>query len=267
MPKEKKEELVRQVPFWHHSIDLGDGVVTPGLASLAQLEAAWERMRPPDLTGKSVLDVGAWDGFHSFQAEKRGASRVLALDHYVWSMRKDLQHAYWQQCKKEGVVPSAYHLLPRVWDAGTLPGKTGFDTAHLILGSQVEQLVADFMTVNSEEVGSFDVVIFRGVLYHLKEPLRALTRLALFTREVALIETRAVYLAGFEQNALFEFYETNELNHDVSNWWAPNLTGLIKCCHAAGFRHVEPVWGYPPATAPGAAASIHRYRLTVHARH
>jgi tRNA (mo5U34)-methyltransferase len=266
--KETKEELVRKVPFWHHSIDLGDGVVTPGIAGLSHLQSEWERMRLPDLTGKQVLDIGAWDGFYSFEAEKRGATRVLALDHYVWNMRMDFQHAYWEKCKREGVVPSEYYLVPGALDPG-LAGKAGFDTAHRILGSRVEQLVTDFMTVDLEKVGSFDVVLFRGVLYHMREPLKALTRVALFTRELALIQTAAIYVPGFEHVPLFEFYGSNELNHDVSNWWAPNLTGLINCCHAAGFRRVEPVSSFsPPEQAmrdsPG---HLHRCWLTVHAWH
>src|SRR5690606_26765214 len=67
---------------WFHRIDLGGGVVTPGLDDTA---TKLRQVRlPEDLTGKSVLDVGAWDGFFSFEAERRGASRVVALDGVVW---------------------------------------------------------------------------------------------------------------------------------------------------------------------------------------
>ena len=68
---------------WFHSIPLNDGTVTPGLdASMAKLE---QICLPKDLTGKTVLDIGSWDGFFSFQAEKAGAKRVLATDHFCWS--------------------------------------------------------------------------------------------------------------------------------------------------------------------------------------
>ena len=262
-----KQELVDRVGFWFHSVDLGDGVITPGLVPFDGLDKAFAAIRVPDLTGKTVLDVGAWDGFYSFEAERRGARRVLALDHYVWNLHLDLQQAYWQRCKERQTVPSAYHLVPGLLSPGTLPGKAGFDTAHKILDSKVEQLVADYMEVDPLAVGSFDVVFFLGVLYHLAEPFKALKRLALFTRELAIIETSAVYLPGHEDQALFEFYESNELNADVSNWWAPNLTGLVKCCRAAGFQRVEPVHGYPPreSSASVADGSPRRYRLTVHA--
>ena len=73
---------VSSIPWWH-SIDLGDGVITPGIDDSPR---KLHRLRlPQDLTGKSVLDIGAWDGFFSFEAERRGASRVLALDSYAWN--------------------------------------------------------------------------------------------------------------------------------------------------------------------------------------
>jgi hypothetical protein len=66
---------------WWHAIDLGNGIVTPGPdptpARVSELQI------PRDLTGLSVLDVGAWDGFFSFEAERRGASRVLATDSFA----------------------------------------------------------------------------------------------------------------------------------------------------------------------------------------
>ena len=67
---------VAAIPFWCHSIDLGMGVVTPGIKTPAALRKELASLRLPNLRGKSVLDVGAWDGFYSFTAERLGASRV-----------------------------------------------------------------------------------------------------------------------------------------------------------------------------------------------
>ena len=68
---------------WYHTIDLGDGLVTPGIDptphKLRQIKL------PASFAGKTVLDVGAWDGFFSFEAERRGASRVLAVDYVAWA--------------------------------------------------------------------------------------------------------------------------------------------------------------------------------------
>ncbi|MBT7362842.1 MAG: hypothetical protein HN813_12755, partial [Rhodospirillaceae bacterium] len=75
------EELNRRIadfPYWYHRIELTDGVVTPGWAPI---DAASYRI-PDDLTGKRVLDIGAWDGYWSFEALKRGAEQVIAIDDF-----------------------------------------------------------------------------------------------------------------------------------------------------------------------------------------
>ncbi|HEX7784685.1 MAG TPA: hypothetical protein VF653_00555, partial [Methylomirabilota bacterium] len=81
-------ELSAQVQryFWFHSIDLGHGVVTPGTKPSKALRAEADAIFGPlDLRGKSVLDIGAWNGYFSFEAKRRHAERVLATDHYCWS--------------------------------------------------------------------------------------------------------------------------------------------------------------------------------------
>ena len=84
--KAELEEMAESVGFWWHSIDLGQGVVTKGFKTPETLQYELESLRLPDLRDKTVLDIGAWDGFFSFEAERRGAKRVVALDHYVWSL-------------------------------------------------------------------------------------------------------------------------------------------------------------------------------------
>src|ERR1700712_3578633 len=68
---------------WWHTMDLGDGIVTPGASKSA--ETLPRLQMPANLAGRTVLDVGAWDGFFSFEAERRGASRVVATDSFCWS--------------------------------------------------------------------------------------------------------------------------------------------------------------------------------------
>ena len=258
--------LIDNVPFWFHSIDCGDGVITNGVKSIAILQNEINQMSLPRLIGKTVLDIGAWDGFFSFTAEELGAKRVLALDHYVWSMNLLRQQKYWKACMEKQISPIAYHLVPGHWEPGTLPGKHGFDTVHRIKNSSVEQLVADFMTVDLVSVGQFDVTFFLGVLYHLEEPFQALKRLSLLTREVAIIETAAIHLPVYEKLGLLEFYEANELGGDVGNWFAPNLIGLTKACRAAGFRDIKVTSTYPPIRPdPVKNNEEFRYRLTIHA--
>lgn len=267
MKKSHKRELIKRVPFWYHSIDCGDGIVTPGRISHHSLIEQLKRLDLPDLKGKSVLDIGCWDGFYAFAAEDLGARRVLALDHYTWSMDLLKQQRYWEECQEKHIIPKPYHLVPGLWKPESLPGKVGFDVAHQIKNSNVEQIVGDFMTIDPLDVGMFDVVFFLGVLYHLENPYQGLKRLSLFTRELAVIETAAVYLEDCEDIGLYEFYESSELGDDVGNWFAPNLTGLVKSCRAAGFKEVIPKSPYPPSSGESKESpGIIRYRLTVHAR-
>src|SRR5262245_51905308 len=186
--REELEKLSSSVPFWFHSIDLGQGVRTPGHKHAKLIETELNNLKLPDLKGKSVLDIGAWDGFYSFTAEQRGARRVVALDHMVWSTEIVPYGEYCQACVSQGKVPLPFEQSPH-WKPAQLPGKAGFDIAHKVLGSRVEPLVSAFMDMDLSMLGKFDVVLYLGVLYHIENPLLALRRLASVVTEVAVIET------------------------------------------------------------------------------
>jgi len=133
---------------WWHSIDLGHGIVTKGYKSAARLCDEVAAMQFPDVRGKSVLDIGAWDGFYSFEAERRGAQRVVALDHFVWCLDTPAQIRYLDNCRQRGVAPLPYETVSEIWRPHELPGKKGFDLARRVLESRVESVVADFMTAD-----------------------------------------------------------------------------------------------------------------------
>jgi tRNA (mo5U34)-methyltransferase len=189
---------------WYHSIPLGDGIVTPGLddSSLRLPKIAL----PADLTGKTVLDVGAWDGFFSFEAERRGAERVLATDSFCWG-------------------------------GGGWGTKDGFELARRALGSKVEDREIDVLELAPETVGAFDVVLMLGILYHMKHPMLALERVRSVTRE-RLIMSTFVDLTWWPRPAV-AFYEGSEANEDPTNWWGPNPAAVVGMLRAAGFERVE----------------------------
>ncbi|MGH3579377.1 MAG: hypothetical protein ACRDU0_17710, partial [Mycobacterium sp.] len=153
---------------WFHSIDLGNGVVTKGVS-----EAQIPDDRFPSFGGLSVLDIGAWDGYYSFMAERLGASRVVALDHYAWGVDIMARGEYWTDCAAAGTLPDQSRDLTEFWRP-ELPGRRGFDFAAAALGSRVEPRLADFATMDLSGLGAFDVVLYLGVLYHMKEPLTCL---------------------------------------------------------------------------------------------
>ncbi|WP_136256274.1 DUF1698 domain-containing protein, partial [Metallibacterium scheffleri] len=136
----------------------------------------------------------------------------------------------------------------KFWNPVDLPGKNGFDLAHRILDSKVTTRNQDFLLASSAEIGTFDVVFFLGVLYHMQNPLESLKKVAELTRTLAIIETHAVEILGQAQS-LAEFYPTSELNGDPSNWWGPNIAALVGLCKAAGFSRVVVKKG-PPRLGP-----------------
>jgi tRNA (mo5U34)-methyltransferase len=205
------EELRRRVAAysWFHSINLGHGIVTRGRDE-SQRRLEWIRM-PASLAGKSVLDVGAWDGFFSFEAERRGADRVLAIDSEAW--------------REPAWGPNGY---------GT---KTGFELARAALDSRVQDRDIDFELIAPETVGEFDVVLFLGVLYHMRHPWLILERAASVCRDLLIVETH-VDMLDFPRPAM-AFYPGSELAADRSNWWGPNLAALEGMLRATGFSRIE----------------------------
>ena len=232
---------------WYHTIDLGNGVVTKGI-SVQETSADVI----PDVTGRSVLDIGAWDGKFSFAAEKAGASRVVALDHYAWGVDFVARGAYWAECTANGTLPDQSRDETDFWRPD-LPGRRGFEFAAAALGSKVEPVVADFQNVDLDQLGVFDVVLYLGVLYHMKEPLTCLERLRAVTKEVAVIETEAVHIEGLDHEVLLQFHAGSSLRTDFGNWYVPTIEALHNLCRAAGFTRIETVVGPPVPPAPDAS--------------
>ncbi len=221
-------------------MELAPGVVTSGHKSPAILEAEVARLHLPDLRGKTVLDINSWDGYFAFEAERLGAARVVALDRMMWAMDLGGWNTYCQGCRERNEPPRPFQESP-YWHPEALPGKAGFDVAHAALGSHVETVVADFMEMDVDRLGQFDVVFFLGTLYHMADPFEALRRLARVTRGLAIIETEAICIPGLEHRALWEFFPSNELAGDSSNWWSPNERALLGMCSAAGFTEARMV--------------------------
>jgi tRNA (mo5U34)-methyltransferase len=196
---------------WFHTIDLGNGVITPGQKD-TRTELAHLRL-PAELTGRTVLDIGAYDGFYSFEAERRGASRVVAADHWAWN-----------------------------WPGSDARGN--FDLARRVLGSGVESRDIAVEDISIEELGgAFDVVLFLGVLYHADDPLGYLRRVRAVTADVAVVET-VVDLLDVPVPAA-AYYPGESMNGDASNYFGPNPAAVEGMLRDAGFGRVV---SFPPWT-------------------
>jgi tRNA (mo5U34)-methyltransferase len=233
------QDRVDAVGFWWHSIDLGDGVVTPGAKSPALLEDELESLRIGDLRGKSVLDIGAYDGYYSFAAERLGADRVVALDRWVWCVDLPGWMKYREAQIAAGEPVESPEKLPEFWRPEEMPGRRAFDVAHEALGSRVEVVVGDLLDDAFADLGSFDLVLYLGVLYHVRHPMLALERLAAVTRGRAIIETQAEVFRGSGRRPLCRFTEGDEFNDDPSTFWTFNQAALEAMCREAGFGRVD----------------------------
>ncbi|MGD0365701.1 MAG: DUF1698 domain-containing protein [Bryobacteraceae bacterium] len=135
---------------WYHSIELPDGNIVQGMIGIDALKGRLAAYPiPADLTGKRVLDVGAWTGWCSFEMERRGA-QVMAVDCVEFEE---------------------------------------FREAHRMIGSKVDYRILDVEELTPESVGLFDYVLFFGVLYHLRNPLLGLEKICAITRDTAFVES------------------------------------------------------------------------------
>ncbi|MDH4077722.1 MAG: DUF1698 domain-containing protein, partial [Acidimicrobiia bacterium] len=139
------------------------------------------------------------------------------------------------------------------WDPVRLPGRTRFDLARWALGSRVEPVVADIITVDPRTLGSFDVTLFCGVLYHLADPITGLRQLARLTTDLAVIETELIHVRGGQRRALWHYVESDSLANDPSNYWLPTRAGLAAALRDAGFASVEFL---APAADPSAPTGL-----------
>jgi len=221
---------------WWHSFDLPDGRHIEGVNSVERLARRIRQFPiPEDLKGARVLDIGAWDGWFTFEMERRGAD-VLAVD---------------------------------CWD------NPKFHEIHAILNSKADYKVMDVYDLTPSSVGRFDIVLFMGVLYHLKHPLLALERVCALTTELAVVDSfilQEKLRAGEKvpKRPVLEFYENEEFGGQSDNWCAPNLACLMAMCRTAGFARLEHTatlehsaciacfrkWQPPPAKPVGNAPEL-----------
>ena len=229
---------------WFHRIDLGNGIVTPGEDESPEKLA---KLRLPDrLDGLSVLDIGAWDGFFSFEAERRGAARVVAIDPECWR--------------------------EPVWGPNGWGTPEPFTLAHRALNSRVETIDIDLLEISPESVGTFDVVFFLGVFYHLPNPWLYLSQAASVCNKLMVLETHADML-DFPRAAM-AFYPGAEVDGDESNYWGPNAKALAGMLAQEGLtrtRAYQESRAYRIARAAnsrlhGGHYRVQQGRLVVHAQ-
>ena len=244
LPPDEIRRRAAALGEWFHNLDLG-GVRTAPDHFLGDYPAVkWRSFAhavPADLAGKSVLDIGCNGGFYSMEMKKRGAARVLGVD----------------------------------WDEDYL--------AQARFAAEVTGLDIEFRRLSVYDVGSlgerFDVVLFLGVLYHLRHPLLALDLIHEHAARDLLVfqsmQRGAAEAEPVREN--YDFWDVEQFDrpgypklhfierryaNDETNWWVPNAACAEAMLRSAGFeilsrpeaevyvcRRTEPLYG-PGAVYP-----------------
>jgi tRNA (mo5U34)-methyltransferase len=216
-PGEPLEQRIRALDPWFHNMIL-DGVATAPDHFLGDYPRfKWEKFAhalPADLTGRTVLDIGCNGGFFSIEMKRRGADRVVAID---------VQDHYLEQARLAADVSGVDLELRKL---------SVYDVAEL--GER------------------FDVVLFLGVLYHLRHPLLALDRIREHVADELLVfqsmlrgsdeieELEDDY--AFDERGIFDqpgypklHFVERRYAHDPGNWWIPNTACAVAMLRSAGF--------------------------------
>jgi len=177
--------------------------LAPGVFTPGQsnCRALLDRLELPEtMQGLRVLDVGTRDGFFAFEMERRGAE-VVAVDYMEAS-------------------------------------RTGFAVASEALGSQVQYVHENLLNLR-EELGQFDVVLFLGILYHLRDPMWGLEVMRSRCRGEIYVETFVCDEEIANEAPVMRFYPRDSLRGDASNYWAPNMSCLQAMLEENRFRVVR----------------------------
>lgn len=200
---------------WYHTLDLGDGVVTPGMFDHRPVLDRYPI--PADLSGMRCLDVATMDGFWAFEMERRGAASVTALDladpealDWPASLRADHERSL-DETKAER-----------------------FALAAEALGSSVNRVLLSAYDL-SPALGSFDFVFCGDLLLHVKDPITIVENIHSVCTQSAVIVNVISRFRRHEKRPLAELDGI-----DTFTWWVPNMAGLIRIVQAAGFARVEP---------------------------
>jgi len=241
MDKDTVIKKINEVEYWWHHIEVGYGIVTPGHQGGKNNPQGSKQVLemlnlPENLEGKTVLDVGAWDGFFSFECERRGAKYVLAIDKPAWSQDDYRDKKYVEKLYKDHFIEKEIDIIPGKYPSS---GIKGFLTAREILASKVDYKILDVYEISPDTVGYFDIVLFLGILYHLRHPLLVLEQIASVTKEMIIVESHCIDKC--RNIPIMQFYEKSELANDPSNWWGPNLACLEALIRSAGFSRTEVV--------------------------
>ena len=232
--------------YWYHTVDLGDGLITPGMYDYRETIAGFGF--PEDMTGMTVLDVGSATGFFAFEFERRGARVVSVelpslrdLDRFPGqdvdsSLRKIEAMIFPDVLDLEKFVRHGHGERDLYWYL--LEGPFRFCRDRL--RSRVERCYSTVYDLTLERTGvreGFDLVFFGDVLIHTLYPLKALASLASLCRGTLVFA--GVLPEGPQEPPAMMYIGGSNASDDEVAWWHPNLSCLTQMLSKLGFAQVE----------------------------
>lgn len=202
-----KSEVASEA-YWFHRIELAPDLITPGWSD-PKIEKLPHYGLPSDMTGMRVLDIGCAEGFFSFEAERRGAREIVAVDSSPDSVRR-------------------------------------FNICRSALGSKATAFLCSVYDLNLRAFGTFDMVFFYGVLYHLRNPILALERILSICTGTMLLQTASYEVPGAEMIPLAKFHPFGLSSGPKENpiwdptvFWLPNAECVRAMVEHAGFQDIQ----------------------------
>jgi tRNA (mo5U34)-methyltransferase len=196
--------------YWFHRIELRPHLVTSGWSDPKTEKLPYFGI-PDDMTGMRVLDIGCAEGFFSFEAERRGAAEVVAIDSFPDSIRR-------------------------------------FNLCRDAFGSKATGFLTSVYDLSLRAFGTFDLVMFFGVLYHLRHPLLALEKIYSVTGGKLLMQTDSFEDQALGDSAAAKFHPfgiqsgpPDNPSLDPTVFWIPNAACVRDMLSHVGFVDVRQI--------------------------
>lgn len=235
--------------YWYHTIDLGNGLITPGTYDYRSNLAAFNF--PDDMRGMSVLDIGSATGFFAFEFERRGATvtsveipSIAAWDRFPGQTVEQTCRNF-ERAQEEMRIYSdeqRHHLFgtSTLEELYALFLDGPFRFCHKILNSTVQRCYSRIYDLSKETLGraDFDLVFLGDVLVHTIDPLQALAAVAPLCRGILIIAQDTG--DGREREATMRYIGGDKAEDNVC-WWLPNTLCLEQVLRKLGFKDVSVV--------------------------
>jgi tRNA (mo5U34)-methyltransferase len=232
---------------WYHTIDLGNGIVTPGF--IDNRHTVRKFGLPDDMSGMRCLDIGTYDGFWAFEMERRGASEVVGID-----VDSPLDHDIPLPARRRAMEAIGRHdeVAREQWTQAQAqrglqyPGE-GFRLAAEILGSKAKRENLSIYDLSPERLGMFDVVLISQLLLRLRDPQTAIENMFSVTRGFAIVAEPFDPDLESLSRPVSEFVGTSY----IGIWWRHSAKSMARMMETAGFSPVEEVSRFETSNREG----------------